>query len=629
MKKLFNNFNSVFNNFNETIGYLVFKKIFLGYLTIVIIISIYQGIVEIKESQKILQKSLKSIETLFSDQIRSAVMTKDEIQIYKTLNIISKEEIISGILLVTKNKKIYFPVDRRDYSQEKYQTYKFRIYDSPYFKTNFVVDVEFYIEKSIHQDRVITQLSRIGTYFVIFTFLFWILIVFYTNKYLTIPLKKLIDGIREFEEHDEEKSHIKLQLNNLRELTILADAFNKMSGKISEDIINLKQLTMIQNLQKKALEDANRAKDDFLANMSHELKTPLNSINLISSIMMKNKNNKFDEKDVKNFEIINNCGNDLLFLINDVLDISKLEAGKLELYYETLNAKRLMYEIKDMFEPQVLEKDLEFVFNYDKNIEFIYSDKQRIKQIVKNLLSNSLKFVHEGAIRLIIEDESDFMKITVSDDGIGIEKEKLGTIFDRFKQVDGSTTRKYGGTGLGLAICKDLVGLFKGEIKIESEIDKGTTITVLIPKNLDKVNKETAYEVEEKKATEKKKNNEVKNFLFDEDEEEKIENEEKRNILILNKDPINYMQLIIELNKKYKVKQDSNIKDFISKVDKELCDLLIIDMDCLTKEQLNTYILPKEKKLILVSNEEVEGFETIKKPFDKTQMVKLVERNIS
>ncbi|WP_321314766.1 HAMP domain-containing sensor histidine kinase [Halarcobacter sp.] len=627
MKNLFNNFNSVFNNFNETIGYLVFKKIFLGYLTIVIIISIYQGIVEIKESQKILQKSLKSIETLFSDQIRSAVMTKDDIQINKTLNIISKEEIISGILLVTKDKKIYFPVDRRYYSKEKYQAYKFRIYDSPYFKTNFVADVEFYIEKSIHQDRVLTQLTRIGTYFIIFTFLFWILIVFYTNKYLTIPLKKLIDGIREFEEHDEEKSHIKLQLNNLRELTILADAFNKMSGKISEDIINLKQLTMIQNLQKKALEDANRAKDDFLANMSHELKTPLNSINLISSIMMKNKNNKFDEKDVKNFQIINNCGNDLLFLINDVLDISKLEAGKLELYYETLNAKRLMYEIKDMFEPQVLEKNLNFVFNFDKNIEFIYSDKQRIKQIVKNLLSNSLKFVHEGEIRFLVEDESDFIKITISDDGIGIENEKLNTIFDRFKQVDGSTTRKYGGTGLGLAICKDLVGLFKGEIKIESEIDIGTTVTVLIPKNLDKVNKETACEIEEKKVAEKKKINEVKDFLFDK-EEEKIEKEEKKNILILNNNPINYMQLIIELNKKYKVKQDSNIKDFISKIEKENFDLLIIDMDCLTKEQLNTYILHKNKKAILVNDEEIEGFETINKPFDKNQMVNLVEKNI-
>ncbi|WP_321468270.1 HAMP domain-containing sensor histidine kinase [Halarcobacter sp.] len=627
MKNLFNNFNSVFNNFNETIGYLVFKKIFLGYLSIVIIISIYQGIVEIKESQKILQKSLKSIETLFSDQIRSAVMTKDDIQINKTLNIISKEEIISGILLVTKDKKIYFPVDRRYYSKEKYQAYKFRIYDSPYFKTNFVADVEFYIEKSIHQDRVLTQLTRIGTYFIIFTFLFWILIVFYTNKYLTIPLKKLIDGIREFEEHDEEKSHIKLQLNNLRELTILADAFNKMSGKISEDIINLKQLTMIQNLQKKALEDANRAKDDFLANMSHELKTPLNSINLISSIMMKNKNNKFDEKDVKNFQIINNCGNDLLFLINDVLDISKLEAGKLELYYETLNAKRLMYEIKDMFEPQVLEKNLNFVFNFDKNIEFIYSDKQRIKQIVKNLLSNSLKFVHEGEIRFLVEDESDFIKITISDDGIGIENEKLNTIFDRFKQVDGSTTRKYGGTGLGLAICKDLVGLFKGEIKIESEIDIGTTVTVLIPKNLDKVNKETACEIEEKKVAEKKKINEVKDFLFDK-EEEKIEKEEKKNILILNNNPINYMQLIIELNKKYKVKQDSNIKDFISKIEKENFDLLIIDMDCLTKEQLNTYILHKNKKAILVNDEEIEGFETINKPFDKNQMVNLVEKNI-
>ncbi len=147
-----------------------------------------------------------------------------------------------------------------------------------------------------------------------------------------------------------------------------------------------------------------------------------------------------------------------------------------------------MYEIKDMFEPQVLEKDLEFKFEFDRKLELIHSDKQRIKQIVKNLLSNSLKFVHQGEIRLLIEDKEEFVEIIVSDDGIGIEKDKLETIFDRFKQVGGSTTRKYGGTGLGLAICRDLVELFKGDIKIESEIDKGTTITVLIPKNLDQYN---------------------------------------------------------------------------------------------------------------------------------------------
>jgi signal transduction histidine kinase len=249
---------------------------------------------------------------------------------------------------------------------------------------------------------------------------------------------------------------------------------------------------MIREIQKNKLEDqkteliqANKSKDDFLANMSHELKTPLNSINVISDVMMRNRANNLDEKQVKNLEIINKCGKDLLFLINDVLDISKLEAGQIILNNGTIDIKELIRSIYDMFYPQTKVKDIDFVLKIDESLNNIYSDEDRIKQIVKNLLSNALKFTQEGKISLIVKDENENIRILVKDEGIGIPEDKLEHIFDRFKQVDGSTTRKYGGTGLGLAICKELAQLLKGNITVKSELDKGSTFEVVISKNED------------------------------------------------------------------------------------------------------------------------------------------------
>lgn len=630
-KKLFTNFNNIFHNFNHTVGYLIFKKIFLRYIFIVSILATYQIFSEYQQVKDEKINDLKLIGNLFYDDLKNSLINNNREKINKILNTVYNEKLISAVAFTfDKNQEKIF-LKKEQINSKDFLKYNFSFFDSSLESKRYLANLELFLNKKIVIQEAKKSISLILISILFSVMIFWILAIAYTNIYLTIPLKKLLNGIREFENHEEERSHIKLQLNNLMELTILADSFNKMSSKISEDIINLRQLTMIQNSQKKALEQANRAKDDFLANMSHELKTPLNSINLISTIMLKNRDNKFNEKEIKNLEIIKTCGNDLLFLINDVLDISKLEAGKLELYYETIDAKKLIYEIKEMFEPQILEKNLDFVFKLDDKIDLIYSDKQRIKQIIKNLLSNSLKFVHEGSIRFLVKDKEQFIEIEISDEGIGIQEDKLETIFDRFKQVDGSTTRKYGGTGLGLAICKDLVQLFKGDIKIKSKLNEGTTVTVLIPKNLDKVNQD---EIEKQKEIQLLKDNPKQkktenNYLF-EQEEKKLESfENKKSICILNNEPINYMALIIELNKKYRVEQSSNIKDFLEKIKNSHFDLYIVDMECLSKEQFKKYIEIKEEKKILVSKEILEEENFIKKPFDKNQMLSLISKELN
>ena len=227
----------------------------------------------------------------------------------------------------------------------------------------------------------------------------------------------------------------------------LNENFLKMINELS---IKTKELYKAINIA----EELSRAKDEFLANMRHELKTPLNSINLISSILLKNKKGNLEGKDLDSIKVINNSGNDLLFLINDVLDISKLEAGEIKLKFVDIKLCEFIEELYKNFKVQMDEKKLDFTVDCDSSIGYIYSDEDRIKQIIKNLLSNALKFTKSGQISIKVRLNNDFLNIEVKDTGIGISKDKLEFIFDRFKQADASITRKYGGTGLGLSISK-------------------------------------------------------------------------------------------------------------------------------------------------------------------------------
>jgi signal transduction histidine kinase/DNA-binding response OmpR family regulator len=245
-----------------------------------------------------------------------------------------------------------------------------------------------------------------------------------------------------------------------------------------------KQLQISQEqLNKKAkdLENSNRYKSEFLANMSHELRTPLNSIILLSSMLKENKKENLSEEDIKKANIINSSGEELLRLINDVLDLSKVEAGKMELLVEKFDSTEFSKQINDMFETAAKNKGLELVVE-DKYKGDIYTDRDKLSQVVRNFLSNSLKFTHEGFIKLTIEKSGDDkVSLSVQDSGIGIPKNKQDLIFQAFAQVDGSTSREYGGTGLGLSITKEMVKLMKGEISLESEEKKGSTFSIVIP----------------------------------------------------------------------------------------------------------------------------------------------------
>lgn len=263
----------------------------------------------------------------------------------------------------------------------------------------------------------------------------------------------------------------------------------------------------------KAIEEANRAiqikaeeveqtsryKSEFLANMSHELRTPLNSILILAKILRENKQKTLTEEQIKYAGVIHTAGSDLLSLINDILDLSKIESGKVDLTLEDVSVREMKVDAELLFNEVAKTKKVHFAYNIHEGAPLmIYSDRQRIEQVVKNLLSNAFKFTPENGHVTVevkraegIQFANEHLRtaeaviaFNVTDTGIGIPLDKQKAIFEAFQQADGSTSRKYGGTGLGLSISRELANLLKGEIQLHSEPGVGSTFTLYLPATL-------------------------------------------------------------------------------------------------------------------------------------------------
>lgn len=233
--------------------------------------------------------------------------------------------------------------------------------------------------------------------------------------------------------------------------------------------------------EKRKAEDAQAAKSQFLANMSHEIRTPLNGIIGMTTVV---KEEISDNENKEKLEIIEDCGNSLLSIINDVLDLSKLEAGKVDLELKNFNFEKLVKQTVSLFENGAKNKNVQVEIEIAEDVsQWIISDQTRIRQILSNLLSNALKFTEEGSVILRVflgGEESSELHFEVQDSGIGIRPEDQGKLFQTFSQADISTTRKFGGTGLGLVISKQLVERMGGKISFESVHEKGTTFKFFI-----------------------------------------------------------------------------------------------------------------------------------------------------
>jgi CheY-like chemotaxis protein/CHASE3 domain sensor protein len=249
----------------------------------------------------------------------------------------------------------------------------------------------------------------------------------------------------------------------------------------------LERTSATVTLKARELEQASQYKSDFLANMSHELRTPLNSLLILSKLLGDNADGNLSSEQVKFAQTIESSGNDLLTLINDILDLSKIEAGHIEVRPENVPLQRLTTDLRQLFQPVADERKLEFEIAVAKDCPaLIETDRQRLEQILKNLLSNAFKFTETGGVRLAIAPAgASEIAFAVTDTGIGVPIEQQLSIFEAFRQADGTISRKYGGTGLGLSISRELARLLGGVLTLESQVGAGSTFTITIPRAYD------------------------------------------------------------------------------------------------------------------------------------------------
>jgi signal transduction histidine kinase len=233
--------------------------------------------------------------------------------------------------------------------------------------------------------------------------------------------------------------------------------------------------------QANEIEKAYRLKSEFLANMSHELRTPINALIGYTALMLDRIYGELTTKQVDGLTRIQASAQHLLALINDILDLSRIEAGKMPTHLEPTSLQIVINEVTAQVELQARRKGLELLCEVAENVPVLVTDRTKLKQIVLNLLSNAVKFTHKGSVSLTADTQDGRVRIRVRDTGIGISAEHLEVIFEEFRQVDQSRTREYGGTGLGLSITRKLIALLGGEIGVESEVGTGTTFTVTLP----------------------------------------------------------------------------------------------------------------------------------------------------
>jgi signal transduction histidine kinase/CheY-like chemotaxis protein len=314
-----------------------------------------------------------------------------------------------------------------------------------------------------------------------------------TNEELEQQAQTLKASEEELRAKDETQRAINAKLEEkTRELTAQKEQIEKTNQA-------LKQAST--ELEKKAeeLSLASKYKSEFLANMSHELRTPLNSLIILAKLLAENKEQNLNQDQVESAQIMLKSGNDLLTLINDILDLAKVEAGKIEVHLSETRLTEIIQTSEANFNHVAKEKGIDFKTELDPGLPaVIYTDEQRVSQVIRNLISNAMKFTEQGYVKLHISRppekytdklpaNKNYLAFAVSDTGIGIPPEKQQLVFEAFQQADGTTSRKYGGTGLGLSISTEFSHLLNGGIYLESEVGKGSIFTLVIPDNCDQL----------------------------------------------------------------------------------------------------------------------------------------------
>lgn len=317
-------------------------------------------------------------------------------------------------------------------------------------------------------------------------------------KLVSRPIEILADKARRFAEGD---MSVHVEVKTEDEVGVLGKSFNYMVKKISSfskelevvvarRTMMLRDKTLLLERANRELRELDRLKSSFLANMSHELRTPMNSIIGYSELLLDGVDGPVNDEQAKSLRKVESNARHLLQLINDILDMSKIESGKIELDIRELDMKKVVASVTSTLEPSIAKKGLKLSLDFDENLPPVYADEDKVMQILINLLSNSIKFTNKGGITIRIKPSERgvkpgepplFVEVCVEDTGIGIKDSDIDKLFDKFSQLDISTIRQYEGTGLGLSIARGLVVLHKGVIWAKSEYGKGSRFCFTLP----------------------------------------------------------------------------------------------------------------------------------------------------
>jgi len=354
-----------------------------------------------------------------------------------------------------------------------------------------------------------------------------------------------------------ERKHAEKELTKYREH--LEELVDERTTKLQEQNYELSD-------QRLAVEEANRLKSEFLSNMSHELRTPLNSIMSLSHVLGIQAKDKLSDEQNEYLEIVERNGQKLLELINDILDLSKVESGKMDILRGEISLSSMLEIIKGNLILLAEGKNVTLSLKTPKNLPKVETDEAKLHQVFTNVVDNAVKFTEKGSVDIIVKNDSKNVYVEIKDTGIGISEEALPNIFDEFRQVDGSSTRRYEGTGLGLAIAYKTMKLLGGTIRVKSKLNKGSVFTITIPIKWEGITKNVAKNKKSIPITEKQQ------------KKKNLSKTELQNVLIVEDIPDNMIAIKAILKNKFNILEAHDGKDGLNKAIKNLPDIILLDM---------------------------------------------------
>ncbi len=357
---------------------------------------------------------------------------------------------------------------------------------------SFLVNSDLTAATQKHRNKS-ESITRQTTYmailfFVLFASLFFV-VTFILAKKIAGPVQELNRGVREVAGGNLDWT---IDVKSRDEIGIFATEFNRMVAERKKaELALLESHNQLEKrvsertaeliIAKEQAESADRLKSVFLSTMSHELRTPLNAIIGFTSLILEGASGPINSEQEEQLSMVQGSSRHLLNLINDVLDISKIEAGQLEIYPAPFNINELVTRVSQTVGPLAENKKLRLISSLSPNAGEMISDERRLEQVLINLLNNAIKFTEEGEVHIKCEVRENSLLIQVKDTGIGIKTKDVNKLFKPFQQIDSKITRQYEGTGLGLSICAKLLNLLDGDIEVQSIYGKGSTFTVILP----------------------------------------------------------------------------------------------------------------------------------------------------